>query len=164
MGLNYKTKRTKAMDLLASVLDQAEPQTETHAGTQNLPVKAMQGFDTSPLVKSIRALRKSLIDAERQARLAVDELEEAQYTNATAATERQSVCVDEAIETVRTLSDMVSKATQLSDKAKRSLMSVMNDSDSIFVEPEEAPVQSQRRQTRNYYGSRLRQRPSRLRR
>lgn len=88
---------------------------------------AMKQLDLAGTLKGISTLRKSLIEANKQVMLTCDDLEDMKYSSPTVDTATglpmatDDPMLNQAIECIRSISEHLSKAVELSDEAKRTI-------------------------------------------
>ena len=89
---------------------------------------SVKQFDLASTMKGVSAVRKALIEAQRQAMLAADELDDAKYSAPpTVGAADEPDQLGEAIQAVLGIADCVAKAITFSDAAKTALRGKMGD-------------------------------------
>lgn len=117
--------------------------------------RAAKGFKLENTLKSVQSMRKSLIEANRQAMLAGDELEDAAFMGDEVAVNADGVAPDleTAMAACREISDHLKAAIEASEEAKTALR---GDTGGRGYMAEDLPLQTDQETVRRYTSGRAR--------
>lgn len=97
--------------------------------------RSIKQFDLASTMKGVSAVRKALIEAQRQAMLASDDLDDAKFNSApTVNSAGETDQLEEALQAVMGIAECVSKAIEFSDSAKTALRGKMGDNAADIAE------------------------------
>lgn len=97
--------------------------------------RSIKQFDLASTMKGVSAVRKALIEAQRQAMLASDDLDDAKFNSApTINSAGETDQLEEALQAVMGIAECVSKAIEFSDAAKTALRGKMGDNAADIAE------------------------------
>lgn len=88
-----------------------------------IKTQTAKALDEGVMLKALSGVRKSLIEADRQTKLAADDIEDVKYTSQVSVNSAQqySKGLDEAIKCMKQIEDMVAKCVDLSAQAKKAI-------------------------------------------